>query len=224
MSITVRSLLCVAACLALVVPTGASAASCTAGPAATASSDRPHLVDVGGDLTTGVWPGGPGAYDLSKVWVSQVDEPAAGKPATFAVNLVVGDLTQHPVNAAFYVNYSPTEWVAAKASVDGTWRFSWGQHPASGPVIGAAYREWASTTGSIDATRGVISITLPTENLPQPPTDGREVLLEQLHVRSGSALGAPGTAQPELLATADSSTNASQCAVVLYPAKPEPAA
>lgn len=221
MNTALRTTLGLAVCVAMVVPGSASAADCYAGPAANASQDRPHLVDRNGDTSLGAWPGGDGAYDITKVWVTQQDDPPPGEAATFAVKLAVADLADHPAGAAFYVNYTAAEWVAAKALPDGTWRFSWGGHPANIPVVGAAHQDRGEVTGRVNTATDVISITLPAERLPGPRRDGREVRLELLSVSTGTALGVPTAGQPELLAYADTSTNAQACSVVLYPTRSE---
>lgn len=200
----------------------AEEATCQSGPAADASIDRPHLVDPLGDVNrpqASALPGGDGAYDIVRAWVSQVDAPPPNQPATFNVNVAVARLAEHPVNAIFYIDYSGTEWVSAKALLDGNWEFRWGVQPAIVPVIGAVRQSRGEVPGQVDPATGIISIQLPAR-LPAPRLDGREITLDRLFVRSGSALAAPLSigdgGVPEVLLTTDTTSNAETCTVVLY--------
>lgn len=219
------AVLVAALALSMPVPVAAESAteSCETGPASQASANRPHQVDPSGDTNLGsaALPGGQDAYDFTKVWVSQEDAPPPGEIATFAVNLQVTDLREHPVNAVFYVNYSPFEWVSAKALLDGSWEFRWGNHPSNIFLVGVSYQVRGTTVGRVDAAQNLVSIQLPVDRLPEPRLDGREIRLEQLFVSTGSHLGAPTDAAPAMQLVADNSFNAQRCGVVLYPKREE---
>lgn len=189
-------------------PAGAAdfADDCVDGPASAASAAAPHIWD---DAQDSALTPHEAAADLRAGWIG-VSETG------FTANIQVTDLSTTPLNTKYLFSYSGAlgeHYVSAQSGVLG-WYFGTGhldttQTPQRQVNDGA-------TTGSVDAPAGVITIDLPADAVPAAPTDGSEVTMPLIGMKSQFLIGTE--ASGGLLAQNDLS--AYVCDAVLYEATP----
>ena len=180
---------------------------CVDGPASTASAAAPHIWDGTGDLQPFAVHGD--AADLRAGWISKT---ATG----FAANIQVTNLANAVTNIKYLFSYTgtsgehyvsadkqPTGWVFETGHLDTT------QTPQRQVTDGP-------TTGSVDATAGVITVNLPAAAVPAPSADGSEVEMPVLGIKSQLLVGAAG--RGGLLQTDDATY---VCRAVVHEAQPQ---
>lgn len=199
----------IAASLAALGPAAADtvADECVDGPAATASAERPHIVDVAGDTHAAAIH--KDAMDLRGGWIGKTD-------TGFTANIKVAGIAVHPANTRYNFAYTGPKgehYVQASANEIGwTFNFGWldtSQTPNRQTKLG-------DTTGKVDMAAGVVSIDLPASAVPAAPTQGEEVEMPVLKITSqlliGTSVSGGGLLQVDL---ADD-----VCKAVLYEADP----
>ncbi len=217
----IRTVILLALTLALGMPSGAMAhgpAKCTAGPARSAGSDRPHAVDPHGTDGTGVGAAGAALYgnagDVIGAWIIG---PSAwedrGSNAKFAAVLRLEALDREPVLARYYIAFQGVggdRWVRAVYESPNTWSFGYGT------LNGTTFTSEGTTTGSVIKSNGLIVIEIPAGVLPARPADGSALATEMTLARS--YLRYPNGATTGALVLVDDATEF--CPVTLYEAAP----
>lgn len=183
------------------------AEDCVDGPAATASAAAPHIWDAAGDsdLTPH-----SSAADLRAGWVGVSD-------TGFTANIQVTDLSSAPINTKYLFSYSGSlgeHYVSAQSGAAG-WYFGTG-HLDTTQTPQRQINDGA-TTGSVDAAAGVITIDLPPSAVPPAPTDGSEVTMPLIGMKSQFLIGTELSGG--LLLLNDDATWT--CTAVLYEAQPD---
>jgi hypothetical protein len=203
------------------LPLPASAAPCEDGPARLASADKPHVEDPTGDGTqpwvTVLGEGG----DIINGWVSG---PSAWEDRLstdkFKATIRVESLERHPFPGRHYFVFmgpgGATNWVRGEA--DGTdlgWRFGYGH------MEGTTFTSDGTTTGSVNASAGTITIDIPSATLPARPADGKQLALEIVEVESFFRLPNNVAGQPLPVGNLQSADVATpSCTAILYEAAP----
>lgn len=200
----------------LPLPASAHSVPCQDGPARLASADRPHVEDPDGDGTapwaTILGPGG----DIINAWVTG---PSAWEDRAstekFKATIRVESLQRHPFPARHYFSFmgddGSTQWVRGEADgADLTWRYSYGH------LEGTTYVSDGTTTGTVNAGAGTITIDIPPSQLPSRPADGSQLLMEVVEVESFLRL--PSNPAGGNLQSADVASPS--CTVILYEAAP----
>jgi hypothetical protein len=211
MSRTRRTLVLAVFVLAAMPLAPASAADfaedCVDGPARTASAAAPHIWDDAGDAT--LTPHDQSG-DIRAGWV--------GVSATgFTANIQVTSLASQPVNQKFLFSYSGAlgeHYVSAQRGA-ASWIFGSG-HLDTTQTPQRQIND-GPTTGTVDAAAGVITIDLPATAVPADSTDGSEVLMPLIGIKSQFLIGTE--ASGGLLLQADVATYA--CNAIVHEADPQ---
>jgi hypothetical protein len=183
---------------------------CVDGPASTASAAAPHIWDDAGDMALAPH---EGAADIRSGWVG-VSEKG------FTANIQVTDLSGAPVNQKYLFSYSGTKgehFVAAQRGA-ASWIFTTG-HLDTTQTPQRQVND-GPTTGAVNTAAGVVTIDLPATAVPAAPTDGSEVTMPLIGIKSQFLIGTELSGG--LLLQNDASNYV--CTAVLYEAKPQEAA
>lgn len=180
---------------------------CVDGPASAASAAAPHVWDEAGDA--GDLTPHTEAADVRSGWIG-VSETG------FTANIQVTDLSTTPLNTKYLFSYSGSlgeHYVSAQSGAAG-WYFGTG-HLDTTQTPQRQVND-GPTTGQVDTAAGVITIDLPASAVPPASTDGSEVTMPLIGIKSQFLIGTELTGG--LLAQNDLATYV--CKAVLYEATP----
>lgn len=183
---------------------------CVSGPAAEASALLPHVWSAEGHSGLVASPHGERA-DLRAGWIGVTEG------GTFTANIQTTDLSTHPVNTRFNFTYGGPlgeHFVTAEAIETLEFAFSFG-HLDTTQTPNRLVTD-GDTTGSVDIDNATITIDLPAEAVPAPPTDGREVRMPIIGIEAQLLAGTSATGGLLLITDESSRT----CQAVLYEAEP----
>ncbi|HVM19421.1 MAG TPA: hypothetical protein VM307_05640 [Egibacteraceae bacterium] len=194
--------------LSMTAPASAAdfAEDCVDGPASAASAEAPHIWDAGGDSQ---FAPNADAADLRAGWIGVNEEGG------FTANIQVTSMSTPPLMQQFMLSYSGVKgehYVSARYAETG-WAFNTG-HLDTTQTPQRQVND-GPTTGSVDTAAGIITINLPEAAVPPAPTDGSEVKMPVIGMKSQQLLGT-NTSGGLLLLTDDANW---VCDVILYEAQ-----